>query len=117
MLSSSRSPVMKSYSLSHLEDHVLLRDLVSLVSQDRATTASLLAHLAEVEERRLYARAAYPSMYLYCVRELRMSEDVAYARIRVARKARQFPAIFAALADGRLHLSAVVQLTPHLTDE
>ena len=108
---------MKSYSLSHLDDHVLLRDLATLVSQDRATTAKLLAHLAEVEERKLYARAAYPSMFLYCVRELRMSEDVAYARIRVARKARQFPAIFPALADGRLHLSAVVQLTPHLTDE
>src|SRR5712671_6400612 len=36
--SSSRSPVMKSYSLSQVEDHVLLRDLATLVSQDRATT-------------------------------------------------------------------------------
>jgi 5-methylcytosine-specific restriction endonuclease McrA len=108
---------MKSYSLLHLDDHVLLRDLARLVSQDRTTTAALLAHLAEVDERKLYRSAAYPSMYLYCVRQLRMSEDVAFARIRVARTARQYPAIFAALADGRLHLSAVVQLTPYLTPD
>ncbi len=108
---------MKSYSLSHLDDHVLLRDLATLVSQDRATTAALLAHIAEVDERRLYARAAYPSMLLYCVRELRMSEDVAYRRIGVARTARQFPAIFPALADGRLNMTAVLLLTPHLTPQ
>src|SRR6266516_6691956 len=35
--------------------------------------------------------------------------------IRAARTARRFPVIFSAVADGRLHLSAVVLLTPHLT--
>jgi 5-methylcytosine-specific restriction endonuclease McrA len=108
---------MKSYSLLHLEDHVLLRDLATLVSQDRATTATLLAHIAEVDERKLYRPAAYPSMYLYCVRELRMSEDTEYRRIGVARTARRFPAIFPALADGRLNLTAVLLLTPYLTQQ
>jgi hypothetical protein len=37
--------------------------------------------------------------------------------LHAARAARQFPAIFAALADGRLHLSAVVMLAPYLTEE
>ncbi|MEO5618662.1 MAG: hypothetical protein ABIS67_12920, partial [Candidatus Eisenbacteria bacterium] len=53
----------------------------------------------------------------YCVGELRLSEDSAFKRIRVARKARQFPAIFEAIADGRLHLGAVVLLAPYLTGE
>ena len=101
---------MTSYLLSHLADHVLLRDLKVLVSQDRATTAALLAHLAEVDERKLYLPAAHPSMFSYCVHELRMSEDAAYKRIQAARAAREFPAIFAAIADGRLHLSAVIRL-------
>ena len=105
---------MKSYSLSHLADHTLLCQLVALVSQDRATTAALLAHLAEVDERKLYLPAAYSSMFLYCVHELRMSEQTAFRRIRVARTVRQFPAIFAALADGALNLTAVLLLTPHL---
>jgi hypothetical protein len=103
------------YSLSHLSDPVLLRDLVALVTQDRATTAALLAHLAEVDARRLYLPAAYPSMFAYCVGELGLSEEAAFKRIRAARTARQFPALFPALADGRLHLSAVVLLTPYLT--
>src|SRR6266571_7265356 len=108
---------MRSYSLSHLTDHILLRNLVALRSRDCATTAELLAYLAEVDQRRLYLPAGYPSMYLYCVHELRMSEDVAFKRIRAARAARRFPAIYCAVADGRLHLSAVVLLAPHLTPE
>jgi hypothetical protein len=54
-------------------------------------------------------------MFGYCVRVLHMSEDTAFKRIRAARAARQFPAIFEAVADGRLHLTAVVFLAPHLT--
>ena len=108
---------MNSYSLTHLADSTLLHELAVLVSQDRATTAALLAHLAEVDERKLYLRAAYSSMYMYCVRELHMSEDTAFKRIRAARAARQFPAIFTAVAEGRLNLNAVVLLAPHLTCE
>ena len=106
---------MSSYCLSHLSDPVLLRALAALVAQDRATTAALLAHLAEVDARKLYLPAAYPSMFAYCVGELRLSEDAAYKRIQAARTARQFPALFTALADGRLHLSGLVLLAPHLT--
>src|SRR5512147_3026903 len=108
---------MSCYSLSHLADHVLLRDLARLLAQERSTTATLLAHLAEVDARKLYLPAAYPSMYLYCVGELGLSEDAAAKRIQAARAARDFPAIFAMVADGRLHLSAVVLLAPHLTGE
>ena len=108
---------MKAYSLTHLADHVLLRDLAALVAQDCISTAAMLAHLAEVDARKLYLPAAYSSMYLYCVGELRLSEDAAFKRIQAARAAREFPAIFAAVAEGRLHLSAVVLLAPHLTRE
>jgi hypothetical protein len=108
---------VSAYGLAHLPDPVLLRALAALVAQDRATTAALLAHLAEVDARRLYLPAAYPSMFAYCVHELHFSEDAAYKRIQAARVARQFPAIFPALADGRLHLSAVGLLAPYLAVE
>ena len=55
----------------------MLRGLIALVAQDRITTAEMLAHIAEVDERRLYLPAGHPSMYLYCVRELHLSEDAA----------------------------------------
>src|SRR5438034_1604969 len=108
---------MRAYSLAHLTDRELLRGLSSLVAQDRATTARLLAHLAECDARRLYLPAAYPSLFAYCVHELRVSEDAAYKRMQAARVARQFPVIFEAVAAGRLHLTAVGLLAPYLTPE
>jgi len=108
---------MNTYTLSHLSDSVLLQQLIVLVVRDRGTTAAMLAHIAEVDDRKLYLPAAYPSMFAYCVQELRLSEDSAYKRIRVARTARRFPEIFDALAEGRLNLNAVVLLAPHLTEE
>src|SRR5882672_4395520 len=108
---------MRSYSLTHLSDAVLLRDLATLIAHDRVTTAAVLAHIAEVDARRLYAPAGHPSMHAYCVGELRLSEDAASKRIQGARAARQFPLLFAALAEGRLHLAAVCLVAPHLTAE
>jgi hypothetical protein len=96
---------------------MLLRDLAALVARDRRITAALLAHLAEVDARKLYLPAGYPSMHAYCVGELRLSEDAANKRIRVARKAREIPALFAAIAEGRLHLSGATLLATHLTVE
>jgi hypothetical protein len=107
---------VRTYSLRHLSDHVLLRRLTRLVKHDRHITAAILAHIAEVEARKLYLAAAYPSMYSYCVGELRLSEDAAYKRIRAARAARRFPQIFEALAEGRMHLSGLVLLVPFLTE-
>ena len=106
---------MHGYALSQVPDAVLLRDLASLVAQDHATTAALLAHLAEVEARQLHLAAAYPSLFAYCVAELRLSEDMACKRIRAARVARDFPVLFPAVAEGRLSLGAVLLLAPRLT--
>ena len=108
---------MGKYSLSHVSDAALARDLAAAVAGDRASTAILLAHIAEFDARKLYVPAAHPSMYSYCVHELKLSEEAAFKRIHAARAARRFPAIFGAVADGRLHLSAVVMLALHLTPE
>ncbi|HUQ03678.1 MAG TPA: hypothetical protein VM261_14370 [Kofleriaceae bacterium] len=94
----------------------MLAELAALVAADRQTVASLLAHLAEVDARQVYRPAAYSTMHEYCVRALHMSEDSAYKRVRAARAARLFPQIFDAIADGRLHVSGVAVLAPHLTD-
>ena len=106
---------MSPYSLSHLEADVLLGDLATLLKQNRASTAMILAHLAEVEARGLYRPAGYSSMFAYCLGELGMSEDAAGKRIQAARTARKFPILFHAVADGRLHLTAVDMLATHLS--
>ena len=106
-----------NFQLSNTADDLLLRNLAALAARDRATTAALIAHIAEVDWRRLYAGAGHQSMYWYCVRELRMSEDAACRRIDVARAAREFPAILPAIASGDLTLSSALLLAKHLNAE
>jgi hypothetical protein len=108
---------MRQYMLDHLSDAVLLCRLSELVALDRTTTAELLAHIAEVDARHLYAPAGYPSMFAYCVEELHLSEVSAGKRIHAARAARKFPALLAALEEGRIHLTAICLLAPHVTEE
>jgi hypothetical protein len=108
---------MSCYTLTHLPDQTLLCELKSLVTRDQVTTALLIAHLAEADARRLYAPAGYASLFNYCVEELHLSEESACRRIRAARVAREYPAVFDLLADGRLHLTAVDLLAPRLTAE
>lgn len=104
------------YDLSTLSDTELASALTELVVTDRRTTAELLAHLAEVDERRLYSRDAFCSMFDWCTRHLKMAEGSAYKRIRAARVARRFPRVLDMVAAGELHLSAVVLLSAHLSD-
>src|SRR6267154_2146224 len=108
---------MRAYSLSHLSDAELMRSTATSSAQEDTATATFLAHLAEMDARRLYLPAGYPSLHTYCVQVLHESEDAAYRRITAARAACRFPAIFEALADGRLHLTAVNLLAPYLTPE
>jgi hypothetical protein len=56
-------------------------------------------------------------MFAYCTERLHLSEAEAYLRIAAARASRQHPPLLAMLADGRLHLSGLVKLAPHLTPE
>ncbi len=108
---------MNSWSLSNLSDDGVVAGLRSHAASERSLSAHVLAHIAETDSRKLYLPAAYPSMFAYCVGELHYSEDAAYKRVRAARAARDFPSIFDRIADGRLHLSGLVLLAPHLTRE
>lgn len=107
---------MKVSEVSRLSNDALRSGLRELVAHDRTTTVRLLIHLGEFTSRRLYLEDAYESMHSYCVRELRMSADVAYKRIRVACKARRFPSILIGIADGTLTLTAVAMLSPYLSE-
>jgi 5-methylcytosine-specific restriction endonuclease McrA len=102
-------------ALHAISDDELLRRLGELVSHSRRVEADLVAHIGEVDERRLYAREAAPSMFAYCTERLHLSEAEAYRRITVARAARQHEVLLAMLRDGRLHLTGIAMLAPLLT--
>jgi 5-methylcytosine-specific restriction endonuclease McrA len=98
-----------------LTDDALLDRVKGLVGQARATTAELIAHLAEVDRRGLHLKSGYGSMFAYCFEALGLSESEAYRRIDAARAAQRFPVILRLLAEGTVNLTAVKLLAPHLT--
>ena len=104
-------------ALTTIPDDELLHRLAELLGDSRCTEADLVAHIGEVDRRRLYACSASPSMFSYCIHVLQLSEPEAYLRIVAARAARKHPVLLAMLADGRLHLSGIAKLAPHLTRE
>jgi hypothetical protein len=109
--------MQSSTRFTHVSDDELLRRLAALLGDSRRVEADLVAHIGEVDERRLFAREASPSMFRYCTDVLHLSEAEAGLRITVARAAREHPAILAMLGGGRLHLSGIALLAPHLTPE
>jgi hypothetical protein len=99
---------------SGLSDSELLRRVPLLAGCAREATVDLVAHLAELDARKLHLREGYGSLFAYCTRELRLAEHAAYNRIEAARVSREFPAILDLLSDGSLNLRTVRLLAPHL---
>jgi hypothetical protein len=103
--------------VAQLSDHDLLTHVKALARCERKATVALIAHLAELDARRLYLAEGYPSLFKYATELLHLSEHAAYNRIEAARAARRFPVLLAHLAAGLVNLSTVRLLAPHLTPE
>ena len=103
---------------SRLSDHELLVRILTLAGTERETSAELVAHLAVLDARpSLYAAEGHGSLFRYCTRVLRLSEDAACNRIDAARACRRFPVILDLLSSGELSLASVRMLRPCLTAE
>jgi hypothetical protein len=70
------------WKLDTLSDRQLLEGLGAVLGSGRRLTAELIAHLAEVEDRRLHLEAACSSMFSYCVNRLGLSEDSVAALLK-----------------------------------
>ena len=105
------------YQLDAVSDDALHVQVKVLTGRHNALTAELLAHLAEVDARGIFRERACSSLYTYCVYELRLSEDEAQRRARAAKTARAFPISLEMLAEGAIHLTGLLLLAPHLTQE
>jgi hypothetical protein len=102
-------------SLGSLPSDQLLSRLQNLIRRGNAVEAELLAHLGEIDARRLYLREAFPSMFAWCVGALHFAEAVAYKRIAAARAARRHSEILEAVRRGDLHVTGVSLLASQLT--
>jgi hypothetical protein len=105
------------WDLGRVSDTQLRSGLSSLLANGCRTEARIIAHIAEVEQRKLHAKDGSPSLFEYCVRQLGLSESEAYHRLTAARIARQFPVVFSLIERRQLHLTAVCLLRDYLTPE
>lgn len=101
--------------IAKLSDRELLARVQVLADRERETTATLIAHLAVMDERRLYLGEGCSALFVYCMRVLHFSESAAYRRVEAARIARRFPIILEMLADGSISLTTILLLAPELT--
>jgi hypothetical protein len=106
-----------SYSLGHLSDEALVAQLAGITRSHRALTAELVAHLGEMDARKLYLSHATSSLFGYCVERLGFSEDEACRRVEVARLARRFSCIYGRIERGEVTLSVLGRLKPVLTEQ
>jgi hypothetical protein len=105
------------WDLEHVSDAQLRSGLSSLLANGYRTEARIIAHIAEVEERKLHAKDGSPSLFDYCVRQLRLSESEAFHRLTAARIARRFPLVFSLIESRQIHLTAVCLLRDYLTQQ
>src|SRR5450432_1429416 len=105
------------FGLLSVKNAELLAGLSRLVQRGNELTAEALAHLAELEERRLHLQLGFPSLFAYCVEAVGLSEGSAGRRVAAARVCRRFPEAFEHVARGDLHLSALCALSPRLKPE
>ena len=102
--------------VSALSDRELLARLPEVRGIERRAIAEVIAHLAEVERRRLYLAEACSSMYTFCIERLGYSENEAHTRLQVARLCSQFPEALEALETGTIHLTGLALLCPKVTE-
>ena len=106
-----------THAPASLSDVALIQEVKAAAGRERAATAHLIALLAEFDARRLYLGEGCSSLFTYCTQVLHLSEHAAYGRIEAARVVRRLPRVLESLSDGRVTLTTVALLGPHLTTE
>lgn len=82
----------------------------ALASEERKLTATILAHIAEVDRRKLFLDLAYPSLFEYLTREIGYSAGSAQRRIDAARLLHSLPEVAHKIEAGTLNLNQISKL-------
>jgi hypothetical protein len=104
-------------AIASLRDDELTARLYELRRRERQLQVEFLRHLAELDRRRLFLAAGFPSLFAYCTDYLGLTRSSAYRRVAAARLLAQFPVLAEYLDDGRLNLTTLVELRDVLEEE
>lgn len=105
------------WRINELNDAELEAEVTALLGAGARLEARLVAHLAELDARRLHLRAGYSSLYDYCRKRLGLSDFEAFSRIAAARVARQFPVVLEMLERREVTLTTLCEIREFLSTE
>jgi hypothetical protein len=91
--------------------------LLELLRNERHAMAEFLIALAEFDRRNLYRELGHATLFSFLRVELKLSAGAAQYRKTAAELVQRFPEVEAALRDGRVCFSAVIQIAKVLTPE
>lgn len=109
-----RSYIDMRNHLAKLTDLELTASLKALVKAERSRSVDILKHLNEMDRRHVAERSGFPSLFEYCVRELRYVNGTAARLIHAARAAKRFEILYKTMDRGLLSVTTVSMLAPHL---
>jgi hypothetical protein len=95
----------------------LTNRLAELLRKEHGAMADFLLLLADLDRRKLWRDLGHASLFSFLRRELGLSAGAAQYRKTAAELVQRFPQVEAALREGRLCLSSVIELAKVLTPE
>jgi Restriction endonuclease len=104
-------------NVQQLSDRVLIEQTDFLAEHERGITILVLRHLREVEIRRLYIDLEYSSMYAYCIKRLKFTENETQTRLASARLLTELPQIEKQIEDGSLNVTNLSKIQSFLRAE
>lgn len=97
-------------NLRQLTNDELVENLKTLKGNEDHLLVSILEHIQEFENRKLFLEHGHPTLYSYLTKSLGYSENEAYRRIESARMLRTAPELTPLVEDGRLSLTALSEV-------
>ena len=98
---------MENISLKHYTNAELLAGLQILVSQERTLSLKVISFLREIRFRSLHLEMGYPSLFTFCIVELKYSEAAAYYRLNTLDIVDELPEVKQAIESGELSMTTL----------
>jgi hypothetical protein len=92
-----------------VQDEKLLKDCNTQVIIEKSSTAKVLEYLIEIDNRKLWIKEGYASMYDFCIRYLGYSEREANRRIQAARLSQRIEVVKPLLEKGEISLTEEIK--------
>jgi hypothetical protein len=99
------------------EDQSLHKRAIELARTHRNIEAELIAIIQCIDEKKIFKKLGYSSLFMYALRELDLTESLAYSFSSVARKAKSAPALQEAIATKTLSVAKASRIVSVLDAE